>query len=87
MGAHPSRKEKKRKDYAFRHQFDEKPSVLLGCPGARPSAACFVERRPDHCWQIKGKLTSCAIATLQQKLERYAAEHQAWSALLVGKGR
>ena len=24
---------KKRKDYAFRHQFDEKPSNILGCPG------------------------------------------------------
>ena len=30
-----ARKEKKRKDYAFRHHFDEKPSVILGCP-ARP---------------------------------------------------
>ena len=26
--------EKKRKDYAFRRQFDEKPSLILGCPGA-----------------------------------------------------
>ncbi len=23
----------KRKDYAFRHQFNEKPSVIPGCPG------------------------------------------------------
>ncbi len=27
------RKEKKRKDYAFRRQFDEKPSSIPGCPG------------------------------------------------------
>ena len=27
------RKEKKRKYYAFRHQFHEKPSITLGCPG------------------------------------------------------
>ena len=26
------RKQKKRKDYAFRHQFHEKPSVIPGCP-------------------------------------------------------
>jgi len=24
--------EKKRKDYAFWRQFDEKPSIILGCP-------------------------------------------------------
>ncbi len=24
---------KKRKDYAFRRQFNEKPSIILGCPG------------------------------------------------------
>ena len=28
------RKEKKRKDYTFWHQFDEKPSIIPGCPGA-----------------------------------------------------
>ncbi len=26
--------EKKRKDYAFRRQCNEKPSIILGCPGA-----------------------------------------------------
>ena len=25
--------EKKRKDYAFRRQFNEKPSIMPGCPG------------------------------------------------------
>ena len=28
--------EKKRKDYAFRHQFIEKPSIILGCPVRHP---------------------------------------------------
>jgi len=29
----PTRNEmKKRKDYVFRHQFDEKPSIIPGCP-------------------------------------------------------
>jgi len=28
-----ARKEKKRNDYAFRRQFDEKPSVIPGCSG------------------------------------------------------
>jgi len=27
------RKEKQRKDYAFWRQFNEKPSIVLGCPG------------------------------------------------------
>ena len=27
------RKEKKGKDYAFRRQFNEKPSIIPGCPG------------------------------------------------------
>ena len=35
---HPSsashRKEKHRKDYAFRRHFNEKPSIILGCLGA-----------------------------------------------------
>jgi hypothetical protein len=26
-------KEKKRKDYTFRRQFNEKPSIIPGCPG------------------------------------------------------
>ncbi len=27
-----SREEKKRKDYGFWHQFNEKPRIILGCP-------------------------------------------------------
>ncbi len=30
--------EKEKKDYAFWRQFDEKPSIILGCPGASPLA-------------------------------------------------
>jgi hypothetical protein len=33
--------EKKRQDYAFRHQFDEKPSITPGCPGRGVPALCF----------------------------------------------
>ncbi len=29
------RKEKNRLDYAFRHQFNEEPSIVLGSPGSR----------------------------------------------------
>ena len=32
---------KERKDYAFRRQFNEKPSITPGCPGKRPQAACL----------------------------------------------
>ena len=28
-----SRQEKKSKEYAFRCQFNEKPSIILNCPG------------------------------------------------------
>jgi hypothetical protein len=28
-------KKRKRKDYAFRRQFNEKPSIIPGCPGER----------------------------------------------------
>ncbi len=31
-------KTRKRKDYAFRHQFNEKPSVIPGCPGMLQAA-------------------------------------------------
>ncbi len=35
-------KEKKRKDYAFRRQFNEKPSVIPGCPGQQTCINCSV---------------------------------------------
>ena len=31
---------KKRKDYAFWSQFNEKPSIILGCPGSIDAQAC-----------------------------------------------
>ncbi len=34
------RKAKKRKDCAVRHQFDEKPSVIPGCPGVLQDRSC-----------------------------------------------
>ncbi len=44
------RKEKKRKDYTFRRQFDEKPSIIPGCPGLQVTifVACF----QVCCWCI-----------------------------------
>ncbi len=35
-----SKSEKKRKDYAFRHQFNEKPSIIPGCPGKLSLSHC-----------------------------------------------
>ena len=35
-----SRKAKKRKDYTFWHQFNDKPSVIPGCPGSSLNADC-----------------------------------------------
>ncbi len=40
-------KKKKKKDYAFRHQFNEKPSIIPGCPG---SAGEHVARASESCW-------------------------------------
>ncbi len=37
------RKDKKRQDYTFWHQFDEKPSVISGCPGLE--MRCMTERQ------------------------------------------
>ena len=34
-------KEKKRKDYTFWHQFDGKPSIMLGCPGHHMAHLCI----------------------------------------------
>ena len=39
-------KEKKRKDYAFRRQFNEKPSIIPGCPGIE---RYLVNSSPPHC--------------------------------------
>ena len=33
-------KEKKRKDYTFRRQFNEKPSMIPGCPGIQSTIQC-----------------------------------------------
>ncbi len=33
------RKEGKRKDHTFRRQFNEKPSIILGCPGCVSSTS------------------------------------------------
>ena len=35
--------ETKTKDYAFQHQCDEKPSIILGCPGASTGLPCSAE--------------------------------------------
>jgi len=41
--------EKKRKDYAFWHHFDEKPSIKPSCPGACAYAICL----PEKPWCLK----------------------------------
>ncbi len=46
-----NRKEQKRKDYAFWRQFNEKPSIILGCP------------RTDQCTNGSAFLAlSCAVS-------------------------
>ena len=37
-GRRNTKKEKKRQDYAFRRQFNEKRSIVPGCPGAQMHA-------------------------------------------------
>ena len=49
-----SRKEKKRKDYAFRRYFNEKPSIIPGCPALVCSHICMPEQdsRNNHCCHV-----------------------------------
>jgi len=50
--------EKKRQDYAFRHQFDEKPSITPGCPGKAVQffIAIQVKVEPEVSTQFIGSL-------------------------------
>ncbi len=43
MSVQTKEKEKKRKDYAFRRQFNEKPSIIPGCPGSADHSCTFCE--------------------------------------------
>jgi len=45
------RKEKKRKDYAFRRQFNEKPSIIPGCPegACKLSSGCWLDAVHIQC--------------------------------------
>ncbi len=65
-----SRKEEKRKDYAFRRQFNEKPRIILGCPGW-PEAQSHVCVDVSSCvWDAGsacGKV-ACGAAIPQQEL-------------------
>jgi len=36
------KKKRKRKDYTFRRQFNEKPSIIPGCPGSSVNSALMV---------------------------------------------
>jgi hypothetical protein len=56
------RKEKKRKDYTFRRQFNEKPSIIPGCPGAVKHPA--LELNFIHHQKLSGQ-KSKVIATAQ----------------------
>ena len=41
-------KEKKRNDYAFWRQFNEKPSIIPGCPGTGVLQACLTSQSGSH---------------------------------------
>jgi len=65
-----SRKEKKRKDYAFQRQFNEKPIIILGCPGW-PQAQSHVYVDVSCCvWGAgsAGGKVACGAAVPQQEL-------------------
>ncbi len=56
------RKEKKKKDYAFWRQFNEKPSSIPGCPGLNSLTHCMLgcsqhqsmlwPRNDTHAWSV-----------------------------------
>jgi len=54
----PSKKclEKKRKDYAFWRQYNEKPSIIPGCPGKRCLLAVFDRETVDADHRLKNGL-------------------------------
>ena len=55
-----SEKKKRRKDYAFWRRFDEKPSIIPGCPAGRQC----------HCWRqafLHAAPTSAVQANLRQE--------------------
>ena len=59
-----SEKKRERKDYVFRHQFDEKPSIIPGCPELNVVTVCTMteccdvmgDRRAHH--KAPGEATS-----------------------------
>ncbi len=69
------RKEKKRQDYAFRRQFNEKPSIIPGCPEPpchlpQPHMllTCTAMIAEQHAWMIevvKGGMESLKKAHLE----------------------
>ncbi len=49
-------KNKTRKDYTFRRQFNEKPSVILGCPGGCSESVQYLVDRAYIWWLKFGKI-------------------------------
>ena len=53
--------EKKRKDYAFRRQFNEKPSTIPGCPGAISLCSCNM-----HSYSAVEHVSCATMAVLRE---------------------
>ena len=64
-----SRKDKTRKSYTFWHQFDEKPSIIPGCPGVLSvpdqPLVCILHDQHD---MSRCGVFSLALASLQQSV-------------------
>ena len=71
----PRRKEKKRKDYAFRRQFIEKPSIIPGCP---------VLGSPRSIKIVEGGY--CSDTRYEEKLQEKGAQHKALEEALKDYG-
>ena len=54
--------EKKRKDYAFRRQFNEKPSIIPGCPEHHANKAVMLDMAAPVLLVLKGKPSAANTA-------------------------
>ena len=60
-----TRKEKTREDYAFQRQFDEKPSVIPGCPGLYLCYAKSAQMQHSDSNKCKHVKHSCSVTNVK----------------------
>jgi len=67
MDIQSARKETKREDYAFWRQFDEKPSIIPGCPGIESATWMHLFPAMRRCMYASVCLYGPCICSLEAK--------------------